>query len=191
MIVLVDCDGPLADFLGEAVLLAARLGFEGCSRERATSWDFLDAWGLAPDQKRRMEDRWRQRGYCSSLRPNIAGMRALDTLREFADVYAVTAPLAGSEFWQWERHNWLRTYFKFPGDHIVHTAAKRLVRGDYLIDDKPEHLRAWAADNPQGVPILWAMPHNAGAGWEGRTVTSWADVPAHIHPFVRGEHHLE
>ena len=162
-VVLVDVDGVLANFIEANLRTLHAIGAGPFVHDDVTTWAMEDCLGLTAPQRARMKARWAEPGFAASI-PEYPGAReGVAALREVADVYACTAPMHSSPTWQHERHHWLVERFGFDHKQIVQTPAKYLVRGDMLIDDKPEHVAAWQETNPGGVGVLWSRAYNAGA----------------------------
>lgn len=140
MKLLIDVDGVLADFVG------------GVRRTLNLPADW------APTRFELQQDplvgpRWKE--LCAA----IAEPGWCLGLHEFADTYAdlcfklitnghevqfVTSPWKSSPHWVAERTEWLQAFFG-PDARVVFTSEKHLVKGDWLIDDKPEHVDAFRA----------------------------------------------
>jgi 5'(3')-deoxyribonucleotidase len=79
-------------------------------------------------------------------------------------VVAVTAPLAESDFWTFERARWLGRR-GFRKEDIVFASDKSLVTGDVLIDDGQHNI-----DSFRGPGVLIARPWNRGTLTLDKTV---------------------
>lgn len=145
-------------------------------------------------------------GWCAALKPTPGSIEAVRALREIAHVEVVTSPLKTSPTWMAERVEWLERFYGFDYDEVHFVTKKFRVVGDFLIDDKPEHIAEWAAgmarlreDEVAGanrVPhaLLWDMPYNQGTppelpGLPGPAVVarvkSWDQVIALVEGFGR------
>lgn len=157
MIILSDCDGVLADFVGG---LCAELAVRGFDRkpESLTHWDL--SLSLGPEELREAHQIMSSPGFCHAL-PWYDGARELvSRLAHVGEVHALTAPFRSGVTWMQERLSWLAS--AIPGDrvHFVSGKYKHLVRGHVLIEDHPETARAWCDWNPDGVAILVDRPWN-------------------------------
>jgi len=181
--ILLDCDGPMALF-AEAYLDAYRKE----TGERRTV-DEIDRWEISEcpwfiERARAMgfthamrlfvERRVTERDFCSLITPRTEAIEAVAELRQIADVYVVTSPWTSSPTWVYERTRWIERHFGIPPKNVIHTAAKHLVHGDLLLDDKPSHVESWGERWPDGFALLYGMPHNRDA--EGLTRVDWDDV---------------
>jgi 5'-nucleotidase len=191
-LILVDCDGPLADFSsGFLGLVEEETGYAfgpaAIDRFDITGCEFFAQ--LARDVGRPLEDlkkavwsRASRIGFCSSLRPIPYALAALEQLREFATVECITSPLASNPTWMTERFEWLCRHMGFRKTSEVHfVSAKHRVPGEMLVDDKPEHVLEWveasldAGRRARGV--LWDSPYNRDLDEEpDLRVASWDDV---------------
>lgn len=179
-IALIDVDGVLADFVGGYLgLLADVLGI-AATREQITAFDIGASIGLTKAQSAEMK---RAIGSCAGLARSLAvypdavfGMREIE---KAADVYIVTSPWNSNPTWTHDREHWLRANFDIPHSRVIHTSAKHLVRGDFLIDDKTEVLPKWMAyggDRRRGVAVQWETPHNRLDGWMGPSTNRWGEL---------------
>jgi len=99
-------------------------------------------------------------GFCSKFQMSAGSWDAITRLRKLGcDIYAVTAP-NDFPYWASERVAWLDDRYCITPDHVILTQAKYLIRGDLFLDDRPEHVVAWAKENPQGRAMLWTTEHN-------------------------------
>jgi len=171
MIILLDVDGVLADFVGASLSrLAGRFG-RFHTREQITEWDFSSLPGFAEVAS----DFWestKEPGFCASIEPYPEARAGVDLLRAIPGVSVefLTSPMHGCPTWTHERDLWLEKHFGAHHHEVMHVRKKERVRGDILVDDKTDHIDAWSLANPKGIPILWAQPYNAGH------VKTWTEV---------------
>lgn len=172
--ILLDCDGVMADFVGRFLALVnGRFGTMygrndiddydiakalQWSRERAT-----EAYGLIDDDP----------GFASHLETYPGAVDGVCRLQEISDLYVVTSPWWSHPTWVRDRNNWLYTKFGILASRVVHTAAKHIVSGDVLVDDKTSTCEEWRAAHPEGVAVLWSTPHNRRDLWDGPCTSSW------------------
>lgn len=170
-VILLDVDGVLADFVGEVIRIGNELG-GSVKREEATQYDVFKYF--TPEIAAAVKRAVAAEGFCLSLNPFREAMDGVAHLRDLGNVYAVTSPWS-SKTWCYERTSWLRSCFGFRTGEIVHTAAKYLVRGDVLIDDKASHVQEWQVVNPSGLALLMDAPYNRNVT-ELHRVTSWSAI---------------
>lgn len=183
-IILVDCDGVLADFVSASLDVLRTFGIDK-QHDDVKEFDFAGL-GMDKHQRKALENRWREPGFCASIKPYDGALEGLRLLRTLADVYAVTAPMNGSVTWQGERAAWLSDHMEFQRDHIVSTAAKHLVNGDVLIEDNPDVLTRWADAGIDRIGMLWSRPYNAASDWTMRnrwTGSDWQEVCEYVVDF--------
>jgi len=180
--ILLDCDGVLCDFLGG--LLAEVNADRGTSFDPrdCNQWDIAKAYGLDWPYLASLAERSM---FCTCLRPLFGAIEAVSALDLRADVYCVTSPFSGPH-WHFERTSWLKRNFSFDKSHVIHAYTKRLIRGDYLVDDKPETICEWAEAWPSSTALLWDAPYNRGGVLPRNAVRvrNWAEAIAVINDSV-------
>jgi 5'(3')-deoxyribonucleotidase len=170
---LVDCDEVLADFQTPAFEVIRNLIGRSYKPEDFQVWDIFN--GLSDGELIAVGDAIERPGFCTSLQPTPGAIEAIREIREFAEVYVVTSP-QHNRHWVYERTEWLMKHFKFKKTHIIHTAAKYMVRGHAFLDDKPEHVDHWAHENPEGLAMLWHIPNTRNLGQGLLRVKTWPEV---------------
>lgn len=171
-IILLDCDGPLADFVGAYLGEVEKLTRTRISHDDIDKWHIHecdavvraanDAGLTAPSLRMMVHSRISHRGWCTMIDPKPYASELVERLQAIGDVYIVTSPWCSSPTWVFERTKWCKRELGIDADHVVFTEAKHLVYGDIFVDDKPEHVRAWSERWPDGKAILFDMPHNRG-----------------------------
>jgi 5'(3')-deoxyribonucleotidase len=141
--ILLDVDGVLADTCTAMMRWAHALG-----ADPAITADNLGTYEveslLADDNARaRFWQRVTARGFCAALQPYPGALDLVQELRQAGDVVAVTAPMRAPH-WAHERAVWLHDHFGFERDHVVSTAGKHWVAGDFFCDDSAVHLATWS-----------------------------------------------
>jgi 5'(3')-deoxyribonucleotidase len=164
--VLLDVDGVCADFVE-----ATREALGGTwSLSDVTTWDFSSIVGFDPQAAGRV---WRAYGFCAGIPLTPGAYEGVRALMQIADVTFCTSPMAGSRYWMYERAAWLARHF--PPAEVIFAHDKSKVHGDYLIDDRPKHLRAWR----WGKAICWDAPDNR-IYWWGQRVHDWDELVSYI-----------
>lgn len=175
--VLLDVDGPLtAGFLELACRLLRERGYQDAEPGRVTGWEVFRALGVDGGAEEAVRARLRGFGVARGFAPREGAIELVRGLRAWADVYAVTAPLDGAPTWPFDRERWLVEELGFAPSEVVHARDKRLVAGDVLVDDKPEHLVGWSAEHPEGLAVLWEAPYNDAHPWPGPRVSGYVDL---------------
>lgn len=159
MRILVDCDGPLADFILLYLELHEQLNGRRHVHADVTDFDFAKCVATKDEDERVWRHIDRSPGLVRNMVMEDGAAQGLIELRKLGRVVCVTSPHTGPT-WMHERFAWLigRGFHKRD---IVMCKDKSHVAGDILIDDKPEHCIEWADENPSGDAILYGMPHNA------------------------------
>lgn len=171
---LLDMDGPLADFDG--------LFWDRC---QANGWPLdVEHRGLQahrfftehmPDRKHRKLARAMVDGpgYFAALPVTPGAQEAVRTLLEVKhlDVWVCTKPIHQHRTQRDEKAAWLAEHFPALLPRLIIAGDKSMVRGDFLLDDAPEldHMRraTWQ-------PILFRAPYNGSASeWGGLGLPSY------------------
>ena len=182
---LIDVDEVLADFVGPAAEIVAEvLGRPWGLHETADdNWDMFAK--LTDEQKAQVLVKTNAKGFCAGLKPKDGALDFVRSLRRRCNVYAVTSP-QHSPHWVFERTEWLEDFFEFDRNHVVHTDAKFLCRGDFFLDDNPNHVQRWSERHtPGGYGMLWTTSHNQKLkGHDKLRVYSWDEVLKAVHAGV-------
>lgn len=172
-IILLDCDGPLANFTAAYLATVRRITGKQILPSEIDRWDIhkcdpvrkaAESCCFTSSELRSFVDQYIKRpGWCDEIPTTSAAAENVERLRAIGDVYIVTSPWRSSPTWVHERTRWCKRELGIDADHVIHTEAKHLIYGDIFVDDKPEHVRAWSERWPDGTAILFDMPHNRGA----------------------------
>lgn len=179
--VLLDCDGVLSDFLGGLLSIVNAERNTIFRPDDCTEWDIGKAFNLDWGYLTQVVER---PGFCYSLdllpgvKDAVFGLRCTG-----AEVFCVTSPFSGPT-WMSERSAWLKDRLEIDKAHVFHGYTKRLVRGDVLVDDKPETIVEWAKAWPESTALLWSASYNRGIETDlslpknAIRVHRWAEVDA-------------
>lgn len=170
MIILIDQDGPLADF---------EKGF-------ANHWQnqFPDEIFIPPEKRTtfyieddypdhfldKVRGIYSARGFILSLPPVSGGIEAAHALLEMGhDVRICTSPLSKNKYCAMEKYQWVEKHMgrEFT-NRVILTKDKTLVRGDFLIDDKP-HISGIAT--PEWERVIFDCHYNRGI--PGKRIVDW------------------
>jgi len=156
-VVLMDVDGVLCDFTsGWRPLVAPELAEEDIS-----SFVFEDY--LNDEQLGKLLSLCESAAFWAELKPYEGARDFVESVSENTDggeIVYCTAPWVPCDGWAEARRIWLKEHM--PKGDLVVTKRKDLIRGDYLIDDKPENVLSWAARNKTGIGYLYERPWNRG-----------------------------
>lgn len=185
MRILCDMDGVIADWgngygrrldtYGEAAANIPR-------HHEQVTFD-LNA-GRTPEEEKIIAEVMVHPGFYADLEPVPGAKKALkEMLKAGHDVRIVTSPWVSNPTCASDKLNWVvKHYGSHWGPRVIITADKTLVRGDILIDDKPE---VTGALEPEWEHVLFDQPYNQGVArrrlldWSG-----WRDI-------VEAGHHLD
>lgn len=179
--VLLDVDGVLADFLTKALEVINDAGSHNFSHEHVTDFNICEVLGV-PHMWENVRNACSQEGFVMNLNPMFGAHQGVESLRKHAELYCVTSPMSVPN-WAFERERWLEKHFNIKKSHVVHTEAKHVVLGDYIIDDKIQNVESWASHHPKGVGIIFDAPYNRNhVSTLGNVVraSDWIDVVSFV-----------
>lgn len=180
-LILLDCDGVLADFVGAALDVAHDLTARRWVHADITEWDLFEL--LVCPKKGPLKEAVRsavsKKGFCAQI-PVLPGADAGVRLLRDAGfrLKVVTSPWR-SATWCSERFEWLDRHFGFSMADVIFAKDKSVIAGDVLVDDSSVNLIDWhQARLPceRRRPILWHAPHNANTRTGILHTASWGDV---------------
>ena len=126
-----------------------------------TEWDLSKSLGLTEEEDAKVYALINMPGFARNLNPFPGAIEGVKKIMEIADVLFVTSPLKSSPTWSYDRMEWLKSYYgDEQGQKVVSTGEKYAVDGDFLVDDKPDHVVSWQEVHPMGTAILWLTPQN-------------------------------
>ena len=154
--IIVDCDGTVGDFLPH---LLSKLGWP-VPIESATSYKFQDY--LTPAQYKKAKDMLSKPNFWSSIPVSKGAKLGIKLLEDWGyDVVWCSSPWLGCTEWEHTRRRWLQRHFNSYNDNIVFTSRKELLRGDFIIEDKPETIKKFLLENPSAQGYLVPQPYNS------------------------------
>lgn len=161
-IVLVDLDDVLGDWRGDVIRSAQEIS--GNKEMFIHGRDFT-AWDMLGEYRRKYGETAVQAilhaintpGFHEQI-PLIEG--AIDGLQQLThyglDVYIVTWPWHGHQSCAGEKLNWVRKHFGHEWERrTIISANKVLVRGDLLIDDRPDAAKHGNGHEPSWTHVLF------------------------------------
>lgn len=153
--VLMDCDGPVADFTGYLL----RLVGSSLTLADITDWD---VFGFLEEEQKKEAYRILQESFFWRDLPVVDGARERiqEIKRAGHDIYWVTSSWPGCRTWASDREKWLKDNFDVHYTRIVVCADKRVVSGDVIIDDKMKSVESWGAEHKAGRALLFDAPYN-------------------------------
>lgn len=144
MLIGIDVDGVLADFIGHCCNYASPALRAACEKSRS-ELSYHDVFSSL--EKGEESKLWRfieeNPGFVRDI-PMFEGVQKLiSDLRELGTLIAVTSPASSPPTWGHEREHWLVQNLGFKRGHIIQTPGKEFVDVDVLIEDNPGHLERW------------------------------------------------
>lgn len=175
-IILLDCDGVLADFTDLALQIIEEETGKKFYPIDIPRWDVFESLGF-PEIWEAFEKRVSQVGLCKGIKPYPQSLGAVKKLVEKYEVLIVTAPVDALP-WMYERAHWIEDHFQISKKKVIFAHAKQFVRGDVLVDDKPDNIIEWATANPNGLAVLWEHSYNRDAVIPGNAirVSDWTKL---------------
>ncbi len=158
MLFLIDVDGVLCDFTGGclSVLKSERI-LGNITQESFTQYDFWET--LSPKQGEMLSRAINRKGFVATLNPLPQAKEAVARIRaQGHHVKFVTAPLDSSEFWMFERKEWLKFHFGAKKEDIIFAHDKSVVWGNVFIDDKDTSVLAWQKQWPTQKGFIFSQP---------------------------------
>ncbi len=148
-----------------------------------TEWDFFEK--LKPDLQAYVYAAIESPRFCANIVPFVGAQDFVKRLRARGTrIRFATTPWAASKYWERERSWCLRSVFRATDDEVIQTTAKHLLPGTRILDDKPDNVITWHRHNPDGVGLLFDMPHNRNATWSSDRiyrVTSYEDAEDYLY----------
>lgn len=176
MIILVDMDNTLVEFDGGLLKQWRELypdEFYVPLEKRTTFHPHKD---YPEHLQEKIHKLCHSKGFIKNLPPVPGGMEAIrEMLERGHDVRFCTSHLFEYDYCVLEKYQWIDEHFgpEFI-DRIILTRDKTLIRGDLLIDDKPE---ISGIMQPTWEHILYDRPHNRQIQNRRRlTWTNWRDI---------------
>lgn len=157
-IILVDMDGPLAQFDQRVFEVCHDFGFDlDCTFDDGWKHRFLTEH-MTPKQAHALRRFVNETRFFLDLDPVPGAIDGMHALAEEADVWICTKPLEVNPWCRDDKGAWVRRYLgeKFERKLIL-ASDKSMVRGDVLLDDAiaPE----WV-DVADWAPVVYPMPFN-------------------------------
>lgn len=170
---LVDVDEVLADFQTPAFEAIYQITGRRYVQEDFLVWNIFE--GLSPEELKAVDAIIEAPGFCTALQPKPGACEAIEEIRSFADVYAVTSP-QHNRHWVYERTEWLITHFGFTKKQVANIHDKFIVAGHAFLDDKPSHVEEWQMEYPGRLAMLWHIPNTRTLGEGLLRVHTWDEV---------------
>lgn len=170
---LLDMDGPLADFDAKMIDFCDAQGIE---------LDFSKGWRRfltdnIPDKRgaNRLrnyindgDNRWFR-----DLPVTPGAIDGVYELMDYFDVWVCTKPLEACHSCRDDKAAWISRYLPELTDKLFCAPDKGMIKGDILLDDAPKH--KWFT-YAEWRPVVFKAPYNGeGTKWEGLPSWTWGD----------------
>jgi len=158
-IILIDMDGPLADFDGTFLKEWKRRYPEEPHIPLRNRREFYPRDDYPKRLRSKVESIYLDQKFYPKIPPVEEGLAAI---REMVDlgisVFICTTPLSIYAYCVLEKYQWVEKYLGYGfTKKLILTRDKTLVRGDMLIDDKPE---ITGIQKPVWEHIIYDFPYN-------------------------------
>lgn len=151
MRILLDMDGVVVDLMTPWLEERHRLyGGEKYRIEQITAYDWTNELGIDKEQAYAIICR---PNFYSGLKPFPGAIEGVKALCGFSEVVICTSPV-NSLTCAGEKTEWVKWHLPWVRS-IVITETKDLIKGDVMIDDRPENLAGF-----EGIRILFDRPWN-------------------------------
>lgn len=171
--VLLDIDGVAANFIAGCLPVIKNLTGRDHHHDEVDNFFIEKALGLDDAQTGSLYEHVASPGWCRALPPYEGAREAVEAIRKFATIHAVTAQFFSGKQWTYDREEWIVEHLGIPKTDVIHTHAKWKIDGDVLVDDKVSHLVAWQKKHPLGRAVLFKRRYNQDGSWKGPVVEDW------------------
>lgn len=178
MVVYLDMDGVLVDLVGEWLRRYREDSGEDVYPHNITAWGIDKFVACGKDIFKYLNEP----GIWFAARPYLGAVEAVQQMMSDGhEVYIATRPWETNNLCYAEKVAWVDRWLPELGrSRVIMLANKGLLRGDVLVDDKPEYIQEF-----RGRGILFRRPWNGEAVFKvGSCVAySWEDVLKEIERF--------
>ncbi len=170
--VILDCDQVLAEFVDHLIKAIAKIE-DPPDPATFTTWDIIKNH-MTPSQQAATKSILAGTEFWET-QPVIPGAKfAVDSLVDMGfEIHVATNAWSGCKTWAGVREYWLKHNLGIESKFVHNVGHKYLVSGNVFVDDKPEHIQAWQADqnhhgHPERVAFLFAYDFNESFEWPNR-----------------------
>lgn len=184
--ILLDVDGIFADFVTPCLdAIHAHTG-KRFNHDDLTSWDIMESCDIDLETSKAIYKSMQVPGLCKSLPAYPGAREGVDSLREWADVWAVTSPFGG-DHWMHERDAWLVENMGFVKYDVLHVRGERKhgVFGDAFVEDKTSTLLEWHKAWPSQLAVQFVRSYNVADRWDGYKAVDWPHLIAILEDQLR------
>jgi len=171
-IIYVDVDGVMSDTLTGIIDGYNRIMGTNRRPEEVYRWHFYRCFGHTEEEGFEILTKiFSKKGFWLNLEPKPDAAEVLRLLNEKYQVYICTAPFPCKNCIP-EKIQWLNKYFPFiTNEQMIFITAKGLLKGDYMIDDRPSSLRSFS-----GTGMLFKTHANRYYNAFERTFENWNQI---------------
>lgn len=176
-ILVLDCDGVLADWHEHAFYILNKLLNSNYSVNDLKEWDIDELLEDSSISKNKFWEAINSSTMVQDLNPYKEALIGVAKLKEIADIYVCTSPMVNYPNWIIQRNKWLNKHFDINPKKVIHTSAKYLVSANIFVDDHPNNIQKWI-DRQNGIAVLWKRGYNANHEYANRAVytNDWNDL---------------
>jgi 5'(3')-deoxyribonucleotidase len=172
---LLDCDGVVADLVGDTVRHLASIGLP--VTVKIDSWELRQF--LNKDQLDAMFKLWETDGFADNLTLYPGVVEQVKRLKSVANVHFLTSHWDSSKTWVHDRTKWLCRHFGITSRGVTFSHDKSKWHGDIFVDDHTKNLRPWREKwAPDGLAYLWIQDYNETMPWDGNVLRNWDELYA-------------
>lgn len=176
MIFLVDQDGVVADFdrsFFEAAEKNPRLRGLMTHEKRKS---FMVEDDYPAEVAKELTEIYHAPGFFLSLHPVQGSIEAIKEMKSLGHhVIVCSTPLTRHDPCVREKYTWMDNHFGPEGSKmLILTKDKTVVRGRYLVDDKPE-IKGVLEKNPEWEQVIFDAPYNRQITGKLRIESDWSN----------------
>lgn len=172
MRLLLDMDGPLADFDKRGWEIIAKQGIPTDQGVYGQTSRYFTDHIVNVNHRVWMRERIAQSGWFADLPVTEGSQEGVEELLSHGiDLWVVTKPMEGNPTCRDDKGRWLRKHFPYLEKRMVIAPDKSIVAGDILLDDAPDP--AWF-ERATWDPVIFSAPFNGvGSKWESFSQWTW------------------
>ena len=178
-VILLDQDGVLADFDTAVETILENLGHNPAMLQR-TTWQTFDdiKTCFGNDVAKTVEDQVHAGNFFATLGVVDGAQQAVVELFDAGcEVFVCTSPKLSNERCAADKIGWISEHFPQLRRRVIITKDKTLVRGDVLVDDKPEITGLMV---PSWKHVRFATAGNRHVNG-GDAIANWGQWPQLLH----------
>lgn len=178
--ILLDCDGPLADFDGHFWNTAIDCGYEMDIESRHDQKHrFFTDHIKNKKQRNEIRNHINNSRWFRDLPVTPESQKSVAELEELGyDLWVCTKPLDANKYCAGDKHTWIREHFPSLSKKVIIAPNKSLIKGDILFDDA---INLSHMEVAEWKPIVFATSYNGeGSKWSNLERKSWKEFVEHF-----------